>query len=127
MVVDNPSIERAWQAIAETSPIAEADPTRPVYYFRPPAGYHSDPNGPIWHNGYYHLFYQLHPFTRGRGKGGDIYWGHGHSTDLVHWEHLPPAIWPSTELGETLCASGSTVINPAVIYCWRRKKCRENL
>ncbi len=108
----NPAITKALEAIGEIVPLAEADPNRPVYHFRPPAGYHNDPNGPIWHNGYYHLFYQLHPFTRGKGTGDRIYWGHARSSDLVHWEHLPPALWPSEELGETICASGSTVIRP---------------
>jgi beta-fructofuranosidase len=119
-LVTNESIDRAVRAISEITPIAEADATRPVYHFRPPAGYHNDPNGPIWHNGYYHLFYQYHPFTGGRGKGDRIYWGHARSADLIHWEHLPPAIWPSEELGETICASGSTVINsqgrPMIFY-----------
>jgi beta-fructofuranosidase len=106
------SILRAMAAVDETVPRAAADPTRPVYHFRPPAGYHNDPNGPIWHKGYYHLFYQFHPFTHGAGKGGDIYWGQARSSDLVHWEHLPPAIWPSAERGESVCASGSATINP---------------
>jgi len=111
--VENPAIRRAMEAVEKTVPEAKTEPTRPTYHFLPPAGYHNDPNGPIWHNGYYHLFYQYHPYTYGKGKGGEILWGHGRSHDLVHWEHLPPAIWPSTERNEPICASGSAIINPA--------------
>ena len=105
----NPAIARAMAAMESAIPQAEADATRPVYHFRPPARYHNDPNGTIWHKGYYHLFYQSNPF--GNGKG-DAHWGHARSTDLVHWEHLPIAVWPSKELGERACASGCTLINP---------------
>ena len=91
---------------------AETDPSRPAYHFRPPAGYHNDPNGLICHAGFYHLFYQFHPFTGGRGKGDRIFWGHARSSDLVHWEPLPLAIWPSIEAGELRCASGSTIVGP---------------
>ena len=94
------------------NPVAASDPSRPTYHFRPPAGYHNDPNGLGHHAGYYHLFYQCHPFTGGRGKGDAVYWGHARSRDLVHWEHLPLALWPSTEVGEERCASGSAVIAP---------------
>ena len=109
----NEAIAGAMEAMEADIPEAEAETTRPIYHFRPPAGYHNDPNGLIWHDGSYHMFYQHHPFTHGRGKGGPIFWGHARSGDLLHWEHLPMAIWPSTELGEDRCASGSTVINPA--------------
>ena len=106
------SIAAATREVEAAIPEAQADPNRPVYHFRPPAGYHNDPNGLIWHEGYYHIFYQFHPFTRGRGKGGPIYWGHARSPDLLRWEHLPIAIWPSAERGEDRCASGSAIIGP---------------
>ena len=106
------SIAVATRAVEADIPEAEADPNRPVFHFRPPAGYHNDPNGLIWHEGYYHLFYQFHPFSHGRGKGGPIYWGHARSPDLVRWEHLPIALWPSAEVGEERCASGSAIIGP---------------
>ena len=89
------AIAKATQAFEQDIPEAESDSTRPVCHFRPPAGYHNDPNGLIQHKGIYHLFYQFHPFSHGRGKGGEIFWGHARSRDLIHWEHLPIAIWPS--------------------------------
>lgn len=77
----------------------------------------NDPNGPIYYKGYYHMFYQLHPFSE---QGGPKYWGHVRSRDLVKWEHLPIAIAPSPELGESEIWSGCATINgegkPMIFY-----------
>lgn len=79
------------------------DPNRPLFHFRPPANWMNDPNGTIYHDGFYHLFYQYNPY-------GDhwhrMHWGHARSTDLVNWEHLPLALTPDTENGEQACWSG---------------------
>ena len=91
------------QAVQEAIPQAEADPMRPVFHFRPPARWMNDPNGTMYHKGWYHVFYQHHPFG---DTHGPMYWGHARSRDLVHWEHLPIALWPSHDLGETDCYSG---------------------
>ena len=99
----NPAIQKAMESVAAAIPQAEADPTRPVYHFRPPANWMNDPNGTIYHNGIYHLFYQHNPYG---DEWGHMHWGHSRSTDLVHWEHLPIALWPSLELGEEHCFSG---------------------
>lgn len=99
----NPHIEKATQAVQEAIPQAQQDPYRPVFHFRPPARWMNDPNGTMFHNGYYHVFYQHHPFG---DTHGPMYWGHTRSRDLIHWEHLPIALAPSYELGETDCYSG---------------------
>lgn len=104
----NPAIAKAMRSMAEAAPRAEADPTRPVYHFRPPAQWMNDPNGTIYHNGYYHLFYQHNPYG---DDWGSMHWGHARSTDLVGWEYLPIALWPSEELGEGHCFSGCAKIN----------------
>jgi beta-fructofuranosidase len=113
----NPAIAKAMRSLAEAAPRAEADPTRPVYHFRPPAQWMNDPNGTIYHNGYYHVFYQLNPYS---DSSDYKHWGHTRSTDLVHWEHLPIALWPSAELGERDCYSGCAWINgqghPTLFY-----------
>ena len=72
----------------------------PIY--TPPANM-NDPNGPIYHRGYYHLYYQLHPFSEGSGPK---YWGHVRSRDLASWEPLPIALAPATEAGESEVWSG---------------------
>lgn len=104
----NPAIQRAMQSVAAASARAAADPTRPIYHFLPPAQWMNDPNGTIYHNGWYHLFYQHNPY----GDAWDhMHWGHARSRDLVHWEHLPIALWPSHELGEGHCFSGCAAVN----------------
>ncbi|MEM7030320.1 MAG: glycoside hydrolase family 32 protein [Chloroflexota bacterium] len=103
MTTPNPAIEKAMASVAAATAKAEADPTRPLYHFRPPANWMNDPNGPIYHNGYYHLFYQHNPY----GDGWEhMHWGHTRSTDLVNWEHLPIALSPSLDQGEDHCFSG---------------------
>lgn len=103
----SPAIVRAMQAVEAAVQRAEADPARPVCHFRPPAQWMNDPNGPIWHKGYYHVFYQHNPYG---DDWGIMHWGHARSRDLVHWEHLPIALWPSMELGEEHCFSGCATI-----------------
>jgi len=103
------AIARAMASVAEAVPRAEADPTRPVYHFRPPANWMNDPNGPIYHKGYYHMFYQHNPYG---DQWGNMHWGHARSRDLVRWEHLPIALWPSKEAGEEHVFSGCALINP---------------
>lgn len=106
----NPAIAQAMASVAAAAPHAQAEPTRPIYHFCPPAYWMNDPNGTIYHNGYYHLFYQHNPYGE---AWGNLHWGHARSTDLVHWEHLPIALWPSKELGEEHCFSGCAAINGA--------------
>ncbi|MEO8426233.1 MAG: glycoside hydrolase family 32 protein [Verrucomicrobiota bacterium] len=103
------AITRAMASDAEAAPRAEADPSRPIYHFRPPANWMNDPNGPIYHKGYYHMFYQHNPYG---DQWGNMHWGHARSRDLVRWEHLPIALWPSKEAGEEHVFSGCALINP---------------
>lgn len=73
----------------ETSAFDE--PFRPQYHFTPPANWMNDPNGMIYYEGEYHLFYQHHPEGN---TWGPMHWGHAISKDLMHWEHQPIAIFP---------------------------------
>ena len=105
----NPDIARATNAVNAAIPLAQADPARPVYHFRAPARWMNDPSGLLHYKGYYHLFYQLNPYYQGWGHA---YWGHARSRDLVNWEHLPIALWPSREHSENLVASGCLTLSP---------------
>src|SRR5205807_1921071 len=60
----------------------------------------------IYHHGAYHLFFQHNPYG---DQWGHMHWGHFRSRDLVKWERLPIALWPSTSLGEEHCFSGCAV------------------
>lgn len=102
------AIAAAEASVAAQAPIVAGDPNRPVYHFRPPAFWMNDPNGTIYHKGYYHVFYQFNPYA---DYSHDIHWGHARSKDLVHWEQLPIAIPPSYDLGESGIWSGCMAIN----------------
>lgn len=82
---------------------------RPVYHFTAPKNWLNDPNGLIYIDGVYHLYYQHNPFEN---KWGHMSWGHATSRDLIHWEHLPVAI-PEIEKKDTTTwiFSGSAVLD----------------
>ena len=113
----NDALARATAAVQAATPRALADPARPIFHVAAPAQWINDPNGPIFYKGYYHLFYQLDPFS---DKGGIKYWGHVRSRDLAKWEHLPIAIAPSGDKGEESIWSGCCTINgrgePMIFY-----------
>jgi fructan beta-fructosidase len=84
---------------------------RPQYHFSPAKNWINDPNGLLYHNGEYHMFYQHNPFAN---VWGHMSWGHAVSKDLLRWEHLPLAIPEFTHPdGKTMTAifSGSAVID----------------
>ena len=101
-------LARAEASVREAARRVEDDPTRPVFHVLPPAQWINDPNGPLFYNGEYHLFYQHNPYG---DRWGHMHWGHVRSKDLVHWEHLPIALWPSKAKGEEHVFSGSAVID----------------
>ena len=83
----------------------EEDPYRPLYHHTPAYGWMNDPNGMVYHKGRYHLFYQHFPYGT---SWNDMHWGHASSTDLIHWEQHPIALFPD-EYGGMF--SGSIVID----------------
>ncbi|VDZ85479.1 glycoside hydrolase family 32 protein [Kluyvera intermedia] len=88
----------------------------PRYHLAARAGWMNDPNGLVWFDGWYHAFYQHHPYST---RWGPMHWGHARSKDLVHWEHLPVALAPEGPEDKDGCFSGSAVVdgdNLALIY-----------
>jgi beta-fructofuranosidase len=74
------------------APKLAADPQRPQYHLLPAANWMNDPNGPIYWQGKYHMFYQYNP---NGAFWGDMHWAHAVSGDMVHWKHLPMAMAPT--------------------------------
>jgi fructan beta-fructosidase len=78
---------------------------RPQYHFTTPQNWINDPNGLVYADGVYHLFYQSNPFGN---VWGHMTWGHATSKDLLHWQHLPIAI---KEENGIMAFSGSAVLD----------------
>lgn len=86
---------------------------RQWYHIQTPGGWLNDPNGLCFFKGYYHVFYQFHPYS---AEWGPMHWGHIRSKDLVHWEQLPIALTPGAPEDSGGCFSGSAVVKDGRLY-----------
>ena len=83
------------------------------YHFMPKAYWLNDPNGLVYYDGYYHVFYQHHPYSP---DWGPMHWGHARTKDFIDWEHLPIALAPSEDYDADGCFSGSAVVENGVLH-----------
>src|SRR5579871_3300534 len=78
---------------------------RPQVHFSPRQHWINDPNGMVYFNGIYHLFFQYYPDGN---KWGPMHWGHAESNDMIYWREMPIALYPDS-LGYIF--SGSAVVD----------------
>jgi fructan beta-fructosidase len=84
---------------------------RPQVHFSSQRGWINDPNGLLYHDGEYHLYFQHNPYG---WPWGNMHWGHAVSTDLIHWTQLKEAIFPVIKEGVTndMAFSGTATVDP---------------
>ena len=113
-------------ALALTLPTpaqTKQEPFRPQVHFSPQQHWTNDPNGLVFFDGEYHLFFQYNPFGN---TWGHMSWGHAVSRDLLHWTELPVAIPEApTSHGEEMVFTGSVVIDEGNTsgLCLNNKPC----
>jgi beta-fructofuranosidase len=104
-----------WQAhrllAQETSLVPAAtlanDPMRPQFHLLPARNWMNDPNGPIYLDGKYHMFFQYNPHA---AVWGNMSWAHSISSDMLHWTNYPVAFTESPNSPDSAgCFSGSTI------------------
>ncbi len=105
-------LQKADASIRQALPTV-SDTHRLHYHLMPQAHWMNDPNGLAYYRGYYHVFYQHHPYS---SDWGPMHWGHARTKDFITWEHLPIALAPSEDYDADGCFSGSAVVEGDLLH-----------
>ena len=93
---------------------------RPLLHFTAQKNWINDPNGIIYYNGTYHIFYQHFPYEC---HWGTMHWGHATTNDFIHFTHHPIALYPSKVYDQSGCFSGKPHSPlPGESGSWRHRK-----
>ncbi len=93
------------------------------FHISPPYGLLNDPNGLIYWNNEYHIFYQWNPNACEHGAKS---WAHLKSTDLVNWESMPVALSPTDWFDKNGCYSGSAIEKNEELYLFYTGNVKNN-
>lgn len=85
------------------------------YHFRPQRGWINDPNGLVYFDGYYHVFYQHAPDYEVPWHQ-PMHWGHARTKDFLNWEELPVALYPDRDYDSGGCWSGTATVRDGILY-----------
>ncbi|SES89926.1 beta-fructofuranosidase [Oceanobacillus limi] len=106
-------MQKAYERMIQSKKTVFEDPNRLHYHLMPPVGLLNDPNGLIFFEGKYHVFFQWNPF---KTEHGAKFWGHYVSEDFIHWELAPIALAPDAWFDKDGCYSGSAIVNDGKLY-----------
>ncbi len=91
-------------------------------HYKTKKGWINDPNGLVYFNGYYHIFYQHSPYYE-KPWQESMHWGHARTKDFLEFEELPVALYPDKEYDKSGCWSGTAIVREGKLYLFYASVC----